>query len=67
LFKGLSQKFLWFIVTFWGYLGYLTEVRPFFSVNYGAYSVGFMDCLIVVVTLISSVFYLLSIVAHKKW
>jgi uncharacterized membrane protein YsdA (DUF1294 family) len=65
-FRNVSEKLLWFITILFGYLGYLAKIRIYFLDNYGYYSVGFLDCLIVMATLIAVLFYYLSVRVCKR-
>jgi hypothetical protein len=54
--KQLTQKIVWFLVMFLGYLSYFADIRPYFLVNHGIYSAGFLDGLVVAITSIGGLF-----------
>jgi hypothetical protein len=63
----ISKKIVKFIALFFAYLGYYAGVRPYFLVNHGSYSTGFLDGLVVAITLFAVLFYISSIFARAKF
>jgi hypothetical protein len=65
--KEVSQRITWLVVMLMGYLGYYADVRPYFLVHQGAYYAGFLDGVIVAITLTAFLLYSLSILVRKRF
>jgi hypothetical protein len=53
------RQFLWrFVLTFFLYLSYFAEGRPFVQINFGQYAIGFMDGAIVSISCVVLILYL---------
>lgn len=64
--KEIAKKIIWVLITFFAYLGYITEFRDYIKVNYGIYVMGVLDGGVITFTLFAIVFYLSSLFEVKK-
>jgi hypothetical protein len=64
--KEVSERISWLVVMLFGYLGYFADVRPYFLVHQGAYYAGFLDGVIVAITITAFFLYSVSILVRKK-
>lgn len=64
--REFSNKLIWLLFSLFAYSGYLAEVRTYLMSNFGSYTVGFADCLVVVFSLLAIVSYAMSYSKQQK-
>ena len=62
--RKLFKLIIWLLFPLFGYLGYFVEVRTYLLSNFGSYALGFMDCLIVILSLLAILLYATSCSAY---
>ncbi|UCE29226.1 MAG: hypothetical protein JSV85_00340 [Candidatus Bathyarchaeota archaeon] len=56
-----AKKIFWFIIVpFFGYLGYYSQIRPYFLAQHGEYGCGFVDGLVFTLSALVIAVYLMS-------
>jgi len=56
-----AKKIFWFIIApFFSYLGYYSQIRPYFLIQHGEYGCGFVDGLVFTLSVLVLTLYLTS-------
>jgi len=58
--KEIAETVLWLILTFFAYLEYFSDFRPYFKMNFGIYVLGFVDGVVAIATFLVLIFYVES-------
>jgi hypothetical protein len=59
--KEIAKSLLWGVLTFFAFLGYISEFRPYLETKLGAYVLGFVDGAVAVAVFLVAAFYVASI------
>ena len=63
-FRNLSNLIIWLMFSLFTYLGYFVEVRTYLLSNFGYYALGFIDALILILSLLAMFLYAMSCSTH---
>ena len=62
-----AKKIFWFIIVpFFSYLGYYSQIRPYFLAQHGEYGCGFVDGLVFTLTVLVLNLYLTSKISRGR-
>jgi len=62
-----AKKIFWFIIVpFFNYLGYYSQIRPYFLAQHGEYGCGFADGLVFTLTILVLNLYLTSKISRGR-
>jgi len=59
-FRDLASILLWSLFTLLGMLTYCFEIRQYILSNFGMYFVGMLDGIVIIMIVLSTIFYLIS-------